>query len=93
MASVAAKIATTLAYASWHGGMALTVRVVRLCCVAMSAQRPVSEVGHVFHDGQLIKTHPVTLADTDLARLRAAGGEPARPSPATALPPGPWSPG
>jgi len=73
--------------------MALTVRVVRLCCVAMSAQRPVSEVGHVFHDGQLIKTHPVTLADTDLARLRAAGGEPARPSPATALPPGPWSPG
>ena len=44
---------------------------------------------HVFHDGQLIKTHPVTLADTGLARLRAAGGKPARPSPATALPPGP----
>jgi hypothetical protein len=44
---------------------------------------------HVFHDGQLIKTHPVTLAGTDLARLRATGGKPARPSPATALPPGP----
>ena len=44
---------------------------------------------HVFHDGQLIKTYPVTLADTDLARLRATGGRPARPSPATALPPGP----
>ena len=48
---------------------------------------------HVFHDGQLIKTHPITLADTDLARLRAAGGKPARPSPATALPPGPLPPG
>jgi len=44
---------------------------------------------HVFHDGQLIKTHPVTLDDKDLTRLRAAGGKPARPSPATALPPGP----
>jgi hypothetical protein len=37
---------------------------------------------HVFHDGELIKTHPVTLADTGLARLRAVGGKPARPSPA-----------
>jgi transposase InsO family protein len=44
---------------------------------------------HVFCDGQLIKTHPVTLDDKDLTRLRAAGGRPARPSPATALPPGP----
>jgi transposase InsO family protein len=44
---------------------------------------------HVFHDGQLIKTHPVTLDDKDLARRHAAGGKPARPSPATALPPGP----
>ena len=44
---------------------------------------------HVFHDGQLIKTHPVTLDDKGLARLRAAGGKPARPSPAAALPPGP----
>ncbi len=44
---------------------------------------------HIFHDGQLIKTHPVTLTDTGLARLRATGGRPARPSPATALPPGP----
>ncbi|HEY2127363.1 MAG TPA: IS481 family transposase [Streptosporangiaceae bacterium] len=44
---------------------------------------------HVFHDGQLIKTHPVILDGKDLARLRAAGGRPARPSPATALPPGP----
>jgi transposase InsO family protein len=44
---------------------------------------------HVFCDGQLIKTHPVTLEDKDLARLRAAGAKPARPSPATALPPGP----
>jgi hypothetical protein len=44
---------------------------------------------HVFHDGQLIKTHPVTLDGKDLARLRAVGGKPARPSPATALPPGP----
>jgi transposase InsO family protein len=44
---------------------------------------------HVFHHGQLIKTHPVTLHDKDLARLRSAGGRPARPSPATALPPGP----
>jgi transposase InsO family protein len=44
---------------------------------------------HVLHDGQLIKTHPVTLDDKDLARLHAAGGKPARPSPATALPPGP----
>jgi Integrase core domain len=44
---------------------------------------------HVFHDGQLLKTHPVTLDGKDLARLRAAGGKPARPSPATALPPGP----
>jgi hypothetical protein len=46
---------------------------------------------HVFHDGHLIKTHPVTLDDNDLARLRATGGKPARPSPATALPPGPLS--
>jgi Integrase core domain len=44
---------------------------------------------HVFHHGQLIKTHPITLGGKDLARLRAAGGRPARPSPATALPPGP----
>jgi transposase InsO family protein len=44
---------------------------------------------HVFHDGELIKTHPVTLDDKELARLRTAGGKPARPSPATALPPGP----
>jgi transposase InsO family protein len=44
---------------------------------------------HVFHHGQLIKTHPVTLDGKDLAQLRAAGGRPARPSPATALPPGP----
>jgi transposase InsO family protein len=44
---------------------------------------------HVFHDGQLIRTRPVTLNDAALARLRAAGGKPARPSPATALPPGP----
>jgi hypothetical protein len=29
------------------------------------------------------------LQDKDLARLRAASGKPARPSPATALPPGP----
>jgi hypothetical protein len=35
---------------------------------------------HVFHDGQLIKTHPVTLADKDLTRLRSAGAKPARPS-------------
>ena len=47
---------------------------------------------HVFHDGELIKTCPVTLEDTDLARLRAAGGRPARPSPATALPAGPLPP-
>jgi len=44
---------------------------------------------HVFHHGQLIKTHPITLDSKDLAQLRAAGGRPARPSPATALPPGP----
>jgi hypothetical protein len=44
---------------------------------------------HVFHHGQLIKTHPVTLDGKDLTRLRATGGKPARPSPATALPPGP----
>jgi len=44
---------------------------------------------HVFHDGQLIKTHPVALQEGDLARLRSAGGKPARPSPAAALPPGP----
>jgi transposase InsO family protein len=44
---------------------------------------------HVFHAGQLLKTCPVTLGDKDLARLRATGGRPARPSPATALPPGP----
>jgi hypothetical protein len=44
---------------------------------------------HVFHQGQLIKTHPVTLDGKDLARLHATGGRPARPSPATALPPGP----
>jgi hypothetical protein len=44
---------------------------------------------HVFHHGQLIKTHSITLDGKDLARLRAAGGRPARPSPATALPPGP----
>jgi hypothetical protein len=44
---------------------------------------------HVLHGGQLIKTHPVTLDGKDLNRLRAAGGRPARPSPATALPPGP----
>ena len=44
---------------------------------------------HVFHDGQLLKTHPVNLQTKDLARLRAAGGKPARSSPATALPPGP----
>jgi transposase InsO family protein len=44
---------------------------------------------HVFCDGQLIKTHSVTLDDKELARLRSAGGKPARPSPATALPPGP----
>jgi transposase InsO family protein len=48
---------------------------------------------HVFHAGELLKTHPVTLQDKDLARLRAAGGKPARPSPATALPPGPLPPG
>jgi Integrase core domain len=48
---------------------------------------------HVFHDGELIKTHPVTLDDTGLARLRVAGGRPARPSPATALPAGPLPPG
>jgi len=44
---------------------------------------------HVFHAGELIKTCPVTLDDKDLARLRATGGRPGRPSPATALPPGP----
>jgi transposase InsO family protein len=44
---------------------------------------------HVFHADQLIKTHPITLGGKDLARLRATGGRPARPSPATALPPGP----
>ena len=44
---------------------------------------------HVFHAGQLIKTHPVTLDSKNLTRLRAAGGRAARPSPATALPPGP----
>jgi len=44
---------------------------------------------HVFHDGELIKTHPVTLEDKDLIRLRATGAKPARPSPATALPSGP----
>jgi transposase InsO family protein len=31
---------------------------------------------HVFHHGQLIKTHPATLTNRDLARLRAAGGRP-----------------
>jgi hypothetical protein len=35
---------------------------------------------HVLHAGELFKTHPVTLQDKDLARLRAAGGKPARPS-------------
>jgi hypothetical protein len=44
---------------------------------------------HVFRDGQLIKTHPVTLDGKDLARPRTTGAKPARPSPATALPPGP----
>lgn len=47
---------------------------------------------HVFHAGQLIRTHPVTLTDKDLARLRAAGSRLARPSPATTLPPGPLPP-
>jgi hypothetical protein len=44
---------------------------------------------YVFYQGQLLKTCPVTLGDKELARLRATGGGPARPSPATALPPGP----
>lgn len=44
---------------------------------------------HIFHGGQLIKTHPVTLTTSDLARLQADGGRPGRPSPATALPAGP----
>jgi hypothetical protein len=44
---------------------------------------------HVLHAGELLKTCPVTLDDKDLTRLRATGGRPARPAPATALPPGP----
>ena len=44
---------------------------------------------HVRHDGALLKTCPVTLEAKDLARLRAAGGRPARPAPSAALPPGP----
>jgi len=40
----------------------------------------------VFHHGQLIKTHSITLGGKDLARLRAAGGRPARPSPAATHP-------
>ena len=44
---------------------------------------------HVFRDGELIKTCPVTLEPHHLARLHAAGARPARPAPATALPPGP----
>lgn len=44
---------------------------------------------HVLHDGELLKTCPVTLEAKDLARLRAAGGRPARPAPSAALPPGP----
>jgi hypothetical protein len=60
---------------------------------ALAGQKVILRLDHtslrVFHHGQLIKTHPVTLTDKDLTRLRAAGGRPARPSPATALPPGP----
>jgi hypothetical protein len=43
----------------------------------------------VFHREQLIKTHPVTLAGDDLARLHAQGARPGRPAPATAVPAGP----
>jgi hypothetical protein len=62
-------------------GKALAGQQVTLCMDRTSL--------HVFHHGQLIKTHPVTLDGKDLTRLRSAGGKPARPSPATALPPGP----
>ncbi|WP_141961744.1 IS481 family transposase [Actinoallomurus bryophytorum] len=42
---------------------------------------------HVFHQDQLIKTHPITLTPEDLTRLNTRG-RPGRPSPATALPVG-----
>ncbi|GAA1293268.1 hypothetical protein Psi02_43450 [Planotetraspora silvatica] len=44
---------------------------------------------HVFSGQELLKTHPVLLTDGDLARLISQGGRPGRPSPASALPPGP----
>jgi hypothetical protein len=47
---------------------------------------------HVLRQGELLKTCPVTLDATGLARLRATGGRPARPALTTALPPGPLSP-
>lgn len=47
---------------------------------------------HVLRQGELLKTCPVTLDATGLARLRATGGRPARPAPTAALPPGPLPP-
>lgn len=44
---------------------------------------------HVFSGQELLKTHPVLLTEGDRARLIGQGGRPGRPSPATALPPGP----
>lgn len=44
---------------------------------------------HVFSGQELLKTHPVLLTEGDLDRLMTQGGRPGRPSPATALPPGP----
>ncbi|MFC4591846.1 IS481 family transposase [Sphaerisporangium corydalis] len=43
---------------------------------------------HLFHAGKLLKTHPVMLSDSDLARLLARDGRPARPAPADAVPVG-----
>ncbi|MEU6410324.1 IS481 family transposase [Microbispora sp. NPDC046933] len=44
---------------------------------------------HVFSGQELLKTHPVLLTEGDLAQLIGQGGRFGRPSPATALPPGP----
>ncbi|MGI5486730.1 IS481 family transposase [Microtetraspora malaysiensis] len=44
---------------------------------------------HVFMDEELVKTHPVTLTEKDLAHLMTQGGRPGRPCPVSALPAGP----
>lgn len=57
---------------------------------ALAGQKVTLRLDHtslnVFHDGQPIKTHPVTLTGKDLARLRAADGVLARTLPSPLAP-------